>query len=409
MDDSEVARTTAWLIERGLRGMAETELLQQFCERSVQAGLNLSRAAVIIDTLHPIYEGRAFRWRNDGVEESSLFEYGRTNEGEAAANWQQSVFYHLLITGRDELRRRIGLGEPADFHLLDQMKAEGHTDYLAFVHRFSGEGTIGEMDCVYSYWATRHQDGFRDHDLVALRRLVPAVALAIKCASLARIAGTLVEVYLGRGAGRRVLSGRILRGAAERINAVLWFSDLKGYTMIADSVAPEQIIPLLNDYAEVVISAVHEGGGDILKLIGDGVLAIFEAADPAQACCSALRSEERLRSGMRAVNQRRAAAGDPVTSAYLALHIGEVFFGNIGSEERLDFTVVGPAVNEVSRVAAMCRSVERSVLVSPAFAAALPATEREKLVSVGRYALRGVGRAQELFTLNPAVLLPPSG
>ena len=145
------------------------------------------------------------------------------------------------------------------------------------------------------------------------------------------------------------------------------------------------------------------------KLIGDGVLAIFEAADPVQACRSALRAEQRLRCGMRTLNQRRAAAGDPVTSAYLALHIGEVFFGNIGSEQRLDFTVIGPAVNEVSRIAAMCRSAERGVLVSPAFAAALPTTEREKLVSVGRYALRGVGRAQELFTLDPAVLLPPTG
>src|SRR5271166_6078560 len=104
MNDIEIRRTTEWLIESGLRGMTEIELLQQFCERSVRAGLNLSRAAVIIDTLHPIYEGRAFRWRNDGVEESSLFEYGRTNEGEAAVNWHQTVFYHLLITGGDELR-----------------------------------------------------------------------------------------------------------------------------------------------------------------------------------------------------------------------------------------------------------------------------------------------------------------
>ena len=409
MDDSEIVRTTAWLIESGLRGMTESELLQQFCERSVRAGLNLSRATAAIDTLHPIYEGRAFRWRNDGVEESSLFEYGRTNEGEAAANWQQTPYYHLVITGSDELRRRIGFGEPADFPLLDQMKAEGHTDYVALVHRFSGDGAIGEMDCLYSSWATRHRDGFHDREIEALRRLVPAVALAIKCASLARIAGTLVEVYLGRGAGQRVLSGRILRGAAERINAVLWFSDLKGFTTIADSVAPEQLIPLLNDYADVVISAVHDGGGDVLKLIGDGVLAIFEADDPAQACRSALRAEARLRCGMRTLNERRAAASDAVTSVYLALHIGEVFFGNIGSDQRLDFTVIGPAVNEVSRIAAMCRSAERSMLVSSAFAAALPAPERDRLVSVGRYALRGVGRAQELFTLDPAVLQPRSG
>jgi adenylate cyclase len=409
MDESEIASTISWLIDSGLRGMTETDLLHQLCERLVRAGLNLSRAAVIMDTLHPTYEGRAFRWRNDGVEESILFEYGRTNEGEAAANWQQTTFYHLLMTGGDELRRRIGLEEPPGFHQLHQMKTEGQTDYLAFVHRFSGDGVIGEMDCAYSHWTTRHQQGFRDHDLEALRRLVPAVALAIKSAALARIAHTLVEVYLGRGAGQRVLSGRIRRGAAERINAVLWFSDLKSYTTIADAIAPEQVIPLLNDYAEIVISAVHEGGGDILKLIGDGVLAIFEATDPTEACRSALRAEQRLRCGMQTLNQRRAAAGDPVTSAYLALHIGEVFFGNIGSEQRLDFTVVGPAVNEVSRIAVMCRSAERSILVSSAFAAALPATERDKLVSVGRYALRGVGRAQELFTLDPAALLPPSG
>jgi adenylate cyclase len=408
MDDSEIAQTTAWLIKSGLRGVAETELLQQFCERSVHAGLALSRATVVIDTLHPIYEGRAFRWRNDGVEESRLFEYGRTTEGEAAANWQRTPFYHLLTTGETELRRRIRAGEPAEFRALDQMGAEGQTDYVAFVHRFSGAGTIGEMDCVYSQWTTRHHAGFRDRELEALRRLVPALALAVKCASLARIAGTLVEVYLGRGAGQRVLSGRILRGAAEQINAVLWFSDLKGFTTIADSVAPDQIIPLLNDYADVVVSAVHEGGGDVLKLIGDGVLAIFEAADPAEACRSTLHAAERLRCGLRALNERRAAAGDPVTSAYLALHIGEVFFGNIGSEQRLDFTVVGPAVNEVSRIAAMCRSAERGMLVSSAFAAALPATERDRLVSVGRYALRGVGRAQELFTLDPALLAPPA-
>jgi len=406
MDDAEIARTTAWLIKSGLRGMPETELLRQFCERSVRAGLDLARATVIIDTLHPIYEGRAFRWRNDGVEESSLLEYGRTNEGEAAANWQQTTFYHLLTTGSDELRRRIGPGEPADFRLLDQMRAEGQTDYIAFVHRFSGDSAIGEMDCVYSQWTTQCHDGFRDRELDALRRFVPALALAIKCAALARIAGTLVEVYLGRGAGQRVLSGRILRGAAERINAVLWFSDLKSFTTIADSVAPGQIIPLLNDYADVVISAVHDGGGDVLKLIGDGVLAIFEAADPAQACRSALHAEQRLRCGLRRLNERRGAAGEPVTSAYLALHIGEVFFGNIGSEQRLDFTVVGPAVNEVSRIAAMCRSAERSMLVSSAFAAALPAMERDTLVSVGRYALRGVGRAQELFTLDPALRSP---
>jgi adenylate cyclase len=404
MNDAEIGRIAAWVVERGLAGTSETELLHGFCDRCGRAGLELSRALAIIDTLHPVYEGRAFRWRNDGVEESLILEYGRTDAGEAAVNWRRSAFYHLLATGADELRRRLGQGEPADFHNLDTMKAEGEADYVAFVHRFAGEGIIGQMDCFYSHWTTRRRDGFHDADLEALRRLVPPLALAIKCASLARIAGTLVEVYLGRDAGRRVLSGRILRGLADRISAVLWYSDLRGFTTITDTAPPEQIIPLLNDYAEAVVSAVHEAGGDVLKLIGDGTLAIFKARDPADSCRSALRAEAELRRKLEALNERRRAEGHPVTSVYLGLHIGDVFYGNIGSEQRLDFTVVGPAVNEVSRIASMCRSVDRSVVVSSAFRAATPAGLRENLVSVGRFALRGVGRAQELFTLDPGQL-----
>jgi adenylate cyclase len=401
MDTGDIDRTTAWLIECGLAGASETELLHGFCDRCLQSGMDLSRAMTFIDTLHPIYEGRGFRWRNDGVEESSLVEYTRTNEGEAAANWQRTTFFHLLTTGADELRRRIGHGDPTDFSPLETMRAEGQTDYVALVHRFASDGVIGEMDCVYSSWTTRHPDGFGDADLAALRRLVPALALSIKCASLARIAGTLVEVYLGRDAGQLVLKGRISRGAADRISAVLWFSDLQGYTKITDTAPPDEIIPLLNDYADAVISAIYEAGGDVLKLIGDGALAIFRADDPADACRCALRAEAGLRRRLAALHERRMAEKRPVTTVYLGLHIGDVFYGNIGSDDRLDFTVVGPAVNEVSRIAAMCRSVDRSVVLSSDFAAATPEPERANLVSVGRYALRGVGRAQELFTLDP--------
>jgi adenylate cyclase len=259
---------------------------------------------------------------------------------------------------------------------------------------------IGEMDCIYSAWATDAPLGFADDEVEALTRLVPALALAVKCASLARIAGTLVETYLGRDAGRRVLSGRIARGVTDRIGAVLWFSDLRGFTRIADTAAPEQVIPLLNDYAEAVIGAVHEAGGDALKLIGDGTLAIFAAADPARACREALAAEVLMRKRVAALNARRAAAGLPVTNVYLGLHVGEVYYGNIGSPDRLDFTVVGPAVNEASRVAAMCRAAERDVLLSAAFAAAAREEDRAGFVSVGRYALRGVAQAQELFTLD---------
>jgi adenylate cyclase len=404
MEDSDLHRIKAWLIAGGLAGTPEDALLQGFCERCLATGLELSRGIALIDTLHPIYEGRAFRWRNDGVEEKSLVEYGRTTEGAAAADWQRTAFQYLLTTGTDLVRRRIGLGDPTDFSQLETLKAEGHTDYVAMVHHLARDGSIGGMDCVYSSWVTRRPQGFAEEDLVALRRLVPALALAIKCGSLARIASTLVEVYLGRDAGLRVLSGRISRGVADRISAVLWFSDLHGYTAMADSASPDQIIPFLNDYADLVISAIHDAGGDVLKLIGDGTLAIFKADDPGDACRSALRAEANLRRAVAALNQRRAAESRPVTSVYLGLHIGEVFYGNIGSDDRLDFTVVGPAVNEVSRIASMCRSVDRGMLLSAAFAAATPAAERATLVSVGRYALRGVRRAQELFTLDPGLL-----
>lgn len=400
----ELNRIQKWLVEAGLAGASETELLHGFGERCNAAGISLSRATLVVDTLHPTHEGHAFRWRADGSEQREVVEYGPSNVGEAAVTWQSSPFYRLVETGAGELRCRIAAGDPQEFPVLREMEAEGQTDYLAFVHRFGEASVIGEMDCVHSSWVTSSAGGFRDEDVDALRRIVPLLALTIKCVSLARIARTLVEVYLGHDAGERVLSGRISRGVADRINAVIWFSDLRGYTTITDTAPPDEIIPLLNDYAAAVIGAVREAGGEVLKLVGDGVLAIFRAEDPAHACRCALRAEASLRSGVKTVNERRAMDSHPVTSVYLGLHIGEVFYGNIGSEDRLDFTVVGPAVNEASRIAAMCRSVDRSVVLSSEFVAATPEPERARLVSVGRYALRGVGRAEELFTLDPGLV-----
>jgi adenylate cyclase len=393
-----------WLVQAGLAGASETDLLRGFCERCGAADIPVSRARLLVDTLHPIHEGRAFGWRADSAEPPTVVEYGPSNAGESGTHWRRSPFYRLVETGESELRRRIGAGEPADFPSLEEMQAEGQTDYVAFVHRFGARGVIGEMDCVYSSWTTSRSGGFRENDIVALRRMVPLLALAVKCVSLARIARTLVHVYLGYDAGERVLGGRISRGVADRIHAVIWYSDLHGYTKITDTSPPDEIIPLLNDYAAAVIDAIRAEGGEVLKLIGDGVLAIFRAEDGARACRAALRAEARLRSSVREVNARRAADKRSITSVYLGLHIGEVFYGNIGSEDRLDFTVVGPAVNETSRIAAMCRSVDRSIVMSSEFVSATPEPERSNLVSVGRFALRGVGRADELFTIDPGLV-----
>jgi len=392
-----------WLVSQGLTGLPENDLIRGFCERCRAGGLDLSRGLVFIDTLHPIFEGRGFRWTDTETNEADSFEYGSTSTGDAAQNWRRSTFYHMLENGHDELRIDLADCATLDFSMIDDLAAKGHRHFVAFVHRFGEAGTIGEMDCVYSYWLTRRADGFSEQGLSALRDLVPVLGLAIKSAAQVEIARTLGRVYLGRDASEQVLRGRISRGVTERINAVLWFSDLRGSTAISENLAPDEIIPFLNDYAQAAINAIHDEGGDVLKLIGDGVLAMFTRGDMTSAKRAGLRAEHRFRRNMAALNARRAAEDRPITSAYVGLHVGEVFYGNIGSEDRLDFTVVGPAVNEVSRIASMCRSVDRELLASADFCAGLDAAGRRYLVSTGRFALRGIGRAQDLYTLDPVI------
>jgi adenylate cyclase len=239
--------------------------------------------------------------------------------------------------------------------------------------------------------------------MAALRDLVPVLGLAIKSAAQVEIARTLGRVYLGRETAEQVLRGRMQRGITEKIKAVLWYSDVRGSTAISERIGPDEIIPFLNDYAQASIDAVHDAGGEVLKLIGDGVLAMFTSENMASARRAALRAEHRFRHNIRVLNDRRENENRPTTTAYVGLHVGEVFYGNIGSEDRLDFTVVGPAVNEVSRIASMCASVDRELLTSTDFRTGLDAAGRNYLVSTGRFVLRGISHAQDLYTLDPAV------
>ncbi|MBV9458194.1 MAG: adenylate/guanylate cyclase domain-containing protein [Bradyrhizobium sp.] len=393
---------TKWLVGQGLTGLPETDLIRGFCERCRAGGLDVSRAMAFIDTLHPIYEGRGFRWNDRPSNESPTFNYQSSAEGDAAKNWRRSAFHHMLENGHDELCLDLA-DRSNDFSMIGDLADKGHRHFLAFIHRFGDAGTLGQMDCFYSYFTTRREKGFRDSELETLRELVPVLGLAIKSAQQMDIARTLGRVYLGRDASEQVLRGRISRGVTERINAVLWYSDLRGSTKISESIGPDEIIPFLNDYADASIEAIHEAGGDVLKLIGDGVLAIFTGEDMVVARRAALSAEHHFRLNMAELNERRANEGRPVTTAYVGLHIGEVLYGNIGSRDRLDFTVVGPAVNEVSRIASMCNSIDREFLASSEFCKGLDATGRRYLVSTGRYALRGIGRAQDLYTLDPEI------
>jgi adenylate cyclase len=404
MNDAIFADITAWLAEAGLSAASEVDVLAGFCERAVAAGMPVGRAHVFVDTLHPVHEGAIFRWGQDNNTPSQV-EYGRTREPDPSSapgqvaheGWRRSPFFYMLERSETFLRRR--LADAGDeFGVFSELRVDGVTDYVAIINRIAPDVAVGEMDCIYSSWMARSVDGFSDDHIASLRRLTPFVALAIKSISLTRTAHTLMKTYLGSDPARRVLGGRIERGVADRIDAVLWFSDLRGFTRITDT-APEEVIPLLSDYADVIVSAVHDHGGDVLKLIGDGTLAIFTSGDRTRSCHDALAATIAARGSIARLNESRALKGRPVTDMYVGLHVGEVFYGNIGSLERLDFTVIGPAVNEVSRIAAMCRSVDQPVLISPAFAAV--EGMKHRLVSVGRYALRGVGQPQELFTLDP--------
>ena len=285
----------------------------------------------------------------------------------------------MLQMGDSLLRRRLDATEN-EFSVFPAWRAAGMTDYVAIITRFAADGIIGEMDGVYTSWGTRAPDGFSDGQIGALSRIAPYLALAIKAVALARMTQTLMETYLGRDAGRRVLGGRIVRGIAEQIDAVVWFSDLRGFTRITDT-APEHVIPLLNDYSDgsswPSTSMAATCSTDRRRYAGH-----FYRRRPLARLQRGVVAAIAARRAVAELKKRRAAAGKPVTDMYLGLHVGEVVYGNVGSRERLDFTVIGPAVNEASRIAAMCRSIDQPVLISASFAEV--GDIRRRLVSMGR-------------------------
>ena len=213
MDDAFLAELSAWLTQAGLAGTSEIEIVSGFCDRCVAAGLPVARALLFVDTLHPVHEGRLLRW-GYGPTESPLLEYGRTSpdalaasgseflDVDAARGWRKSPHYRMLQTGDSFLRRRLDITTKDEFPVFSEFLAAGMTDYVAIISRFAPEGVIGEMDGVYSSWATSAADGFSNDQIAALQQLAPYLALAIKSVSLARMTGTLMETYLGRGAGQ---------------------------------------------------------------------------------------------------------------------------------------------------------------------------------------------------------------
>ena len=294
---------------------------------------------------------------------------------------------------------------PSQFPVLEGFRARGATDYFAAVLFFgetaSGSGADPDdpPEGMISSWTSDAPKGFSDSDIGAIRELLPLLGLALKSASGYRTAKDLLAIYLGRDAGERVLSGDIQRGSLDTIRAVIWYFDLQGFTKLAESTPGDRMIALLNDYFGAVVMAVEAYGGDVLKFMGDGILAIFKfAGDDSAGCSRAIAAADELLGTMAAINDRRSAEGLVVTKYSLALHLGDLMYGNIGAEDRLDFTVIGPAVNMAARIQAMCRGLEQDLIMSSAVAESAM-RESKRIVSLGRYVLRGIPEPQELFTL----------
>ena len=393
-----VQEILAWMVSVGLEEVDEAELVRGYCERLVAAGVPLWRVSTGADTLHPLVEAQGHRWRaGERVREEV---YARDNPPHREEEWLLSPWHFMIENDQEELRRRIAYGEGTnEFPMLAALAKEGGTDYWARLVRFGEQGAIGETRGLATSFTTREAGGFGTQDLALIEATLPTFALACKACMAAKTARTLVVTYLGRDAAERILRGEIERGRVNTVRKVLWFSDLTGFTRIADTLPREQLLDLLNAYADCLVEVVHAHDGQVLKFMGDGILAVFDGAEEA-GCRRALDAAEAARAAIERLNRERAAGSLPVTGFTLALHEGEVLYGNVGSRDRLDFTVIGPAVNEVARIQAMSRSLDQPILVSAPFAAACEG-QRARLVSLGRYALRGVARPQELFTLEP--------
>ena len=358
-------------------------VLLELCRRLLRHGMPLYRVGVFVRTLHPNVLGRGFIWHEttDAVEVN-----------EAPYDFLESEQYlrspiHRVFNQHTEVRRP--LADPAslaEFPILADLAKEGVTDFLALPLRFVNDEVHAAS------FATRRAGGFTEADIAGLR------AIALPLTRIAEIYGYLgksrniLQAYLGRQAGQRVLDGHIRRGDGDEIRAVLWFCDLRDSTRLADSMSRAEFLAILNDFFECVLQPVLDAGGEVLRFIGDAALAIFPVgADAGPACRTAVGAAREAMARMHAAN---AARTRPLEFG-IGLHLGEVLYGNIGTRTRIEFTVIGAAANEAARIESLCKELAAPLLLSR------PVAEHvADCRSLGAHRLRGVGAPVELFTLE---------
>lgn len=386
---------TRWLLGPARTLRHSSELLHELSARLAAAGLPLTRTTFHIGTLHPQFLGLFCRWqRSTGHTEEASIAHGVRD----TAAYKSSPI-RVVLERQEPVRRRLGLpADTDDFPILKELREQGLTDYLATPLEFSDEHLAAAT------WATDRPGGFSDTDIAQINALLPPLALLLEVQAVRLISANLLGVYLGQQTGRRVLKGDIIRGSGETIRAVLLFADLRGFTALSDRLEPDKVIAILNGYFERVVAPIHAKGGEVLKFIGDGLLAIFPIEDAAFAFNAARRALEATLdafAGLEAFSSDPARAGEPAIRMGVTLHAGDVVYGNIGGRDRLDFTTIGPAVNLVARLQHLSKQVDRALLLSDDFARIC----ERPIVSLGFHPVRGLSEPREVFTLRDAEAL----
>ncbi|CAN5762286.1 adenylate/guanylate cyclase domain-containing protein [soil metagenome] len=398
-----------WLTDAGLRNLPLDEIVDGFARRLNDLGVPVARAFVGMNTLHPMVRARSLIWdRATGL--GTRFEF-RHDEIEAPV-LRESPFAAMLRHGRLEQRYDLTSAKPAlEVPVFEELRGAGMTEWLGRVFPF-GElapqiggphdaERVGELWLVCSL-TTDRPGGFSEAQLTMVRELLAVFALAAKATTMRAVYQGLLASYLGQDPASRVLSGTVQRGEVQSVDAIVFLTDLRGFTALADATPGKELIGLLDECFECMVAPVVQRGGEVLKFMGDGLLAAFAARPETRSktCEDALDAAIEALDLIDALNERRRAEGRAATELDISLHIGTVQYGNVGTAARLDFTVIGPAVNEASRIEKLCEPLGQNLLVSRQFAEAATAC-RSRLVSLGRHRLRGVREETELFGLAP--------
>ncbi len=387
MNALEMQKVTDWLIDGARSATSPSRMMSETCERLVAAGLPLWRVGVFVRTLHPDIYGRNFIWRPGAEVEIGTVDFNIVDTPGFKTSPLSIVFEQGI-----EVRARVGDPDGARFPIVEEMRAEGVTDYIALPLLF----TDGLNNA--SSWTTKQPDGFSDVQLTALRALVPALARVIEIVQWRRTSSLLLDTYVGNRAGERILKGQIRRGHTETMDAAIWLSDLRGFTALSDRLPAETVVDILNSYFDCQVAAIRAHGGEVLKFMGDGLLAVFPideyVGDVGQVCSHVLDAAREARASVEAMHY---PIGETVERFRfgVALHVGRILYGNIGGGNRLDFTCIGPAVNLAARLEKIAGKLNRTVVASEGFAGICAGGWDD----LGEFPIAGFSKAERVYGL----------